>query len=50
MRDFLVRISVNGHSFNVCVCAQTKWEAVERLMYQHGWASKQPDRTKYVVR
>ena len=36
-----------GNSVTIKVYAQTKWEAIERAMYQHGLFNQFPNREMY---
>lgn len=45
--SYRIEIQLNGSKESVIVLAESKYHAIEMLMYKHGWHEKQPDRTKY---
>jgi hypothetical protein len=44
---YTINATYLGNSVTIKVYAQTKWEAIERAMYQHGLFTAFPDRTMY---
>ena len=49
MKTFKVTATRSGMFATIKVNAQTKWEAIERAMYQHGLFNQFPNREMYKV-